>query len=108
MSTRKLLLAAIGVTLALGGATAASASPYYGDHPRRAEVNHRLHNLDHRIGAERRDGEISGARAHRLYRADRHIRRQEDRYAMRHGGHISRHEQARLNHEENRLSHRLG
>jgi hypothetical protein len=40
--------------------------------------------------------------------ADRHIRRQERRYAANHGGHISRAEQHRLNREENGVSHRIG
>jgi hypothetical protein len=36
------------------------------------------------------------------------VRLEERRMAMRHHSHLTRAEQARLNHQENRLSHRIG
>ncbi|HKT53353.1 MAG TPA: hypothetical protein VJP88_02805 [Caulobacteraceae bacterium] len=102
------LLAAIGVALSLGAAGAASATPWQAHHPRRVEVNHRLDNQQHRIREERRLGEISPAKAARLHRADYRIRMQERRFARHHGSHLTRAERAQLNHEENRVSHRIG
>jgi hypothetical protein len=103
------LMAILGVVLAGTAAASASAeSRWQADHPRRAEVNHRLHNQAVRIKAERRAGEISAAKAHRLRVADRHVLRQERRDAAMHGGHISRAEQHRLNREQNRISGRIG
>jgi hypothetical protein len=103
------LMAMMGVMLTGIAVTAASADTrWQADHPRRAEVNHRLANQDMRISAERRAGDISARKAHRLHLADRRIARQERHYARFHDGHISRTEQHRLNREENRVSHRIG
>jgi hypothetical protein len=77
-------------------------------HAHRVEVNHRLNSQFERIREERRLGEISAAKAHRLHVADRGIRVQERRFARHDGSHLTRAEQARLNHEENRVSHRIG
>ena len=38
---------------------------------------------------------------------DRHIRMHERRFARHDGGHISRFEQARLNHQENRVGRHI-
>ena len=102
MKLRNLLIAALGVTALAGAAGAASAeTPWQAHHPRRVEVNHRLDNLNRSITHERREGDISGRRAALMHAHVHHIRMQERRYAAFHGGHISRYEQARLNHEEN-------
>ena len=77
-------------------------------HPRREEVNSRLNNQDHRINQERREGEISEAKADRLHAQDHHIRQEERSMASRHDGHITRAEQARLNRQENHVSRRIG
>ena len=106
---RNLMLAAFGLVLAIGGAGAASADPHWQDgHPARAEVNARLENQSDRIREERHEGDINGRQAHRLRMADRHIRMQEHRFARHHHGHLTAREQWRLNHEENRISHRIG
>lgn len=101
---RNALLAIMGLVLAGGAATAASADTL---HPRRAEVNERLANQNHRIAEARREGEISPRQAWRLHRADYRVRRQEVRFAHFHHGHITRHEQRRLNREENRISRHI-
>lgn len=104
---RNALLTIVGLAIAGSAvtATAASAAPL---HPRRAEVNERLHNQTVRINQERRDGVVGVRKAWRLHAADYRVRMQERRYAFFHHGHISRAEQHRLNREENRISHRVG
>ena len=105
---KNLLLATLGLVMAVGAATAASASDaWQANHPRRAEVNARLHNQAQRIRDERREGEISARQAYRLHLADRRIRHQERAYARFHGGHISRDEQIRLNREENAVGRHI-
>jgi hypothetical protein len=107
-----LKMTVLGLTLAalaFGGATGASASTrWQSNHPRRAEVNQRLGHQSRRISTERRDGELSRGQARDLRAEDRGIRGQERFDASRHGGHITRGEQARLNHEENRVSRQIG
>lgn len=76
-------------------------------HPRRAEVNQRLKNQDHRINQKMRKGDISRRQASHMHRRDHRIRQEERRMAYRHGGHITRHEQNRLNHQENRMNRRI-
>jgi hypothetical protein len=109
-SKLKTLLAAAGLVVALAGAagTASAATPWQNHHPRRVEVNHRLATQNHRIIAERKADLITGAKAFRLHMADHRIRLQERRFARHDGSHLTRAEQARLNHEENRVSHRIG
>ncbi|HEX7761293.1 MAG TPA: hypothetical protein VF459_17430 [Caulobacteraceae bacterium] len=106
MNFRNILIAAMGLTMAAGAASADTA--WQSHHPRREEVNHRLANENHRIANERREGDLTARQAHRLHRADFRIRMEERRMAMRHHGHLTRAEQWRLNHQENRLSHRIG
>jgi hypothetical protein len=101
---RNALLAIMGLVLAGGAASGASAQPL---HPRRAEVNERLIHQHHRIREARLEGEISARKAWRLHRAEHRIHRQEIRFAHRHGGHLTRHEQRRLNREENRVGRHI-
>lgn len=108
MNKTTTVLAAIGLAISLGAAGAASATPWQTHHPRRVEVNHRLGDQFHRIREERKLGVISPAKAARLHAADYRVRMQERRFAGHDGSHLTRAEQARLNHEENRVSHRIG
>ncbi len=109
MTTRKLLILCAGLAMAGGAASSASAQPTFDQtHPARAEVNARLENQDRRIDRERREGEISPARAYRLHRADWRIRHEERRMANHHHGHLTRREDQRLNHQENQVSRRIG
>lgn len=109
MKFRNILIAAMGLTMAAGAAsTASAATPWQNHHPARVEVNHRLANENHRIRVERREGVISAREARHLHKADYRVRLEERRMAMRHHGHLTRAEQGRLNHQENRLSHRIG
>jgi hypothetical protein len=102
MKLRTLLIAAAGLTLAVGAAGAASAeTPWQAHHPHRVEVNHRLHRINHQIRMARHDGELTAAQARRLHERDHMIRVHERHFARHDGSHLTRHEQARLNHEEN-------
>src|SRR6201995_621449 len=72
------------------------------NHPRRAEVNQRLKNQDHRINQKMRRGDISRRQAYHMHRRDHRIRQEERRMAYRHGVKITKHEKYRLNHKETR------
>ena len=109
MKSTKLIVIAFAALLGAGSLTTASAdSAFAAHHPRRDQVNDRLQMQDRRIHQQVREGEMSRAQAMRLHRADHRVRREERRFAAHHHGAISRAEQARLNHRENRISHRIG
>ena len=104
MKLRTLLIAAAGLTMAVGAAGAASAeTPWQAHHPRRVEVNHRLNHINRQIRFERHDGALSAAQARRMHERDFALRMQERRFARHDGSHLTRREQVRLNHEETRL-----
>lgn len=96
-----LLIGAVGNALAADGEWAKN-------HPRRAEVNHRLDNQNRRINQEVREGEISRQQATQLHREDHQIRREERAMAAQNGGHITRSEQRALNQQENAVSRQIG
>ncbi|MGH6955049.1 MAG: hypothetical protein ACREEW_00105 [Caulobacteraceae bacterium] len=101
MKLRTLLIAAASLAMAGGAAGAASAAtPWQHHHRGRVEVNHRLGHLNRSINQERREGDLNHRQAMRMHAHVRHIRMQERRMAARHGGHLTWHERARLNHEE--------
>jgi phosphoribosyl-dephospho-CoA transferase len=103
------LLVAITLVIAGAGATAASAdTPWQQNHPAREQVNGRLNNQNARIHQQRREGELTGAQAYRLHLADQRLRLQERSMASYHHGHLTGAQHARLNREENRISHRIG
>lgn len=99
-----LLVAIMGASLSLFGAAAASAGTWQVHHPRRAEVNHRLVHQNARILHNLHEGRISLRQAALLHREDHMVRMRARRDAAFHGGHLTRIEQARLNHRENRIS----
>lgn len=98
------LIALLGITTS----SFAQDGKWARQHPRREQVNSRLNNQDRRINEERREGEISGARAARLHQQDHHIRQEERNMAARNDGHITGREQARLNRQENHVSRHIG
>jgi len=109
MKLRNLLIAAAGLTMAVGVAGAASAETQWQyNHPRRVEVNERLHDLNRSISNDRRDGELNNYQAHRLRERLHMIRFQERYFARRDGGHLTHWEQRRLNGEENGIRYRIG
>lgn len=108
MKLRNLLIAAAGLAVTVGAAGAASAgTPWQNHHPRRVEVNHRLVHLNRSIRRERHEGEISAWQAHRLHARVHMIRHQERVFARHDGSHLTRGEQARLNHEETGVGHHV-
>ena len=78
------------------------------DHPRRAEVNHRLNNQNARIHNEVKEGDMSPEKAERIHREDHRIHQEERHMAAEHGGAITTQEQATLNRQENRVSRQIG
>lgn len=106
---RKSLLAAIGLTVLLGSAVSASAETQWErNHPRREQVVDRIHNQSLRITRERREGEMTARQAHYLRHEDGAVLHQERRNARFNDGRITKHEQVRLNREENGVSRQIG
>ncbi|WP_295648739.1 hypothetical protein [uncultured Mucilaginibacter sp.] len=107
MKTSHLMTAIAVVTLAFTSTTYAQTH-FDKTHPRRAEVNGRLANQDKRIHNEVKEGDMSKRQAANLHRDDRSIRNQERRMASHDGGHLTKADQARLNHRENNVSKKIG
>ncbi len=100
---------AMGLAMALAGASGASATTtWQAHHPRRAEVNARLIRQNHRITAERHAGVLTKGQAHDLRTQDRGIRGQERFDASHHNSHITKAQKRQLNREENRVSREIG
>lgn len=94
------LIAATGAGLLL---PAPAVANWRTSHPRRAEVNARLRNLDRRIANERKEGDLTKAQAQTLRRDDRSIRQEERDMARLDKGHITKADQRVLNQQENVL-----
>jgi hypothetical protein len=108
MNLRNLLIAAMSVAVVGGAAGATFAdTPWQQHHPRREEVNGRLAHLNRSIREERKEGDISGMKAERMHRRLHVIRMQERHFARHDRGHITKREQARLNHEESGVRRHL-
>jgi hypothetical protein len=105
----KTTLLALGAVAVLGSASMASAeTAWQANHPRRAEVNHRLAHLNHRIMRERKEGELTKMQARDLRTENRGIRAQERFDASKHHGRLTKREQHKLNREENGVSRQVG
>jgi hypothetical protein len=106
----KTLIAAAGLAFAIGGVatTASAATPWQIHHPRRVEVNTRLETQNVRIDRALHNGRINKFQAFRLHMADQRLRNEERWFALHNNSHLTRAEQWRLNHQENRISHRIG
>jgi len=85
----------------------ANETQFNKNHPRRAEVNHRLSNQDKRINKEVKDGEMTKTKAAKLHKEDHRIRKEERAMAEKHGGHITKQEQKTLNRQENSVSKQI-
>ena len=94
------------ILVAMSDMAAASAWGY--QHPRRAEVNHRLARQNNRIDREFHEGEITRLQARQLHRKDHFVRREERFMASQHYGHITRAEQRSLNQQEDGISRKFG
>lgn len=108
-NTRKAVLAAVMALFASTIASSAMAETQWEkNHPRRDQVNDRLANQDKRIHQEVKEGEMSKAKAARLHKEDRQVRKEERVMASQNGGHITKKEQKTLNHQENAISKQIG
>jgi hypothetical protein len=99
---------ALSITLLTMFVTGTAMNAVAAEHPRRHQVNQRLHRQDKRINKEVREGDISKQRARQLHRKDRQIRNEERSMASQNGGHVTRQEQRTLNQQENRVSRQIG
>jgi hypothetical protein len=109
MKSKTIITALAAGFLVIGLAGSAMAeSQWDKDHPRRDQVNDRLANQNRRIHHEVKKGEMSRAKAARLHKDDRHVRREERMMASQDRGHITKQEQRTLNQQENQVSRRIG
>lgn len=108
-NTMRKTLSLIGVVGMLAAVSAQSfaATEFQKEHPRRAEVNHRLENQDKRIHQEVKEGKMSKAEAKKLHKEDHQIRKEEKAMASQNGGHITKLEQKTLNQQENGVSKQI-
>ena len=101
----------IAVLTSFIAATAGSAmaeTKWEKHHPRRDQVNDRLHNQDRRIHQEVKEGDMTKQQARKLHKRDRQIRQEERAMAAKNGGHITKEEQKTLNQQENGASKQIG
>ena len=104
-------LALLALSTAAGVLTTnafAGDTPWQKAHPRREEVNNRLHNQNKRITQEVKEGEMTHQQAQQLRANDRGVRAQERSMAKQDGGHITKVDQAALNQELNKNSKAIG
>ncbi|OIQ89631.1 hypothetical protein GALL_284780 [mine drainage metagenome] len=106
--TRGVAAAFVGLGALAAVPAAQAETRWEAAHPRRDQVLDRTGHLHQRIARERREGEISPARAHALQLRVRRVRAREQALARRNGGYITPAQQAALNRQENRLSQRVG
>jgi hypothetical protein len=77
------------------------------EHPRRAEVNHRLHNQNERIKEGLKSGKLTPQQAKQLHQEDKQIHQEERQDASQDGGHITAAEKQQLNQQENAVSKQI-
>jgi hypothetical protein len=100
-----LIVAASALTAGISTAPSAHAETnWQKNHPRRAEVNHRLANQNKRIDRKVADGQMTKGQAAQLHKDDRQDRQEERDMASQDGGHITRSEDRTLNQQENATS----
>jgi hypothetical protein len=104
----KFSMIAIALVTLTSSFTAASASPWAWNHPRRAEVNDRLAFQNFRINQGEASGRITPLQAIQLHQEDHTIRMEERAMAGFNGGYITPAEQRALNQQENVVSRRIG
>jgi hypothetical protein len=108
-STRKALtVGLLSISLAGIASSALAETQWEKSHPRRDQVNDRLANQNKRIKNEVAEGEMSKAKAAKLHKQDRQIRKEERLMASQNGGHITKQEQKTLNQQENAVSKEIG
>ena len=76
-------------------------------HPRVNEIQGRIDNQENRVNQGIGQGQINGKQAARDEARDARVERQLQRDEAKHGGHITKGEQAKLNRELNHNSHAI-
>ena len=97
------LASIVSMSAGVAGSALADTS-WQAHHPRREQVNNRLHNQSRRIHHDVRDGSMTRAQAHQLRTDDHKIRQEERDMASMDGSHITRQDQRTLNQQENGVS----
>lgn len=92
---------------ALISGTAMAQDTSVPDHPRVNEVNQRRSNQQNRIQAGEAQGTINGKQAARDEKQDANIAQRESAEEAKHGGHLTKGEDRRLNRSENHDSRRI-
>ncbi|MDE2421125.1 MAG: hypothetical protein KGO49_08110 [Gammaproteobacteria bacterium] len=108
ISTKAVLATTLTGLIIATTSSAMAETNWQKNHPRRAEVNHRLNNQDRRIHNEVKEGEMTKQQAGQLHRQDRQIRQEERDMASQNGGHITKQEDRTLNQQENHVSQEIG
>lgn len=76
-------------------------------HPRVNEVDSRLQNQQNRVDAGVKDGQLNAKEAARDTKRDERVSQQLSKDEAKHGGHITKREQRKLNKELNKNSKRI-
>ncbi len=100
-----ILPAVVAFAFALSGPAFAQATDP--DHPRVNEIQGRINNQENRVNQGIGQGQINGKQAARDEARDARVERQLQRDESKHGGHITKREQAQLNRELNHNSHAI-
>jgi hypothetical protein len=107
-SARKHLgFAAVLVSFAALAGTASAQTTWQKNHPRRAQVNHRLANQDKRIHQDVRNGTLTKGQAANLHHEDHQVRQEERDMASQNGSHVTKTDQRALNQQENGISKQI-
>jgi hypothetical protein len=107
-SSKAILITVLTGFIAATASSAMAESKFEKDHPRRDEVNDRLHKQDQRINHEVKEGDMSKQEAHKLHQEDHQVRQEERDMAHQDGGRITKQEQKTLNQQENGISKEIG
>jgi len=99
--------AAALISIAALAGSASAEDTWQKNHPRRAQVNHRLANQNKRINADVKDGTMSKSQAAAVHHEDHQVRQEERDMASQNGGHITKSEQNVLNQQENGISNQI-
>ena len=112
-----LLVLAVGGLLLTGSAVAQTsttpAEPGAGpgavdpDHPRVNQVNSRLTNQQNRIGNGVKNDKLTPGQTAHLENNEQKIANEEKKDMAKHGGHLTKQEQARINHQLNQQSKQI-
>lgn len=103
---RRSLLGLIALSALVSGTLMAQDTAVPG-HPRVNEVNNRLSNQQNRTQAGVADGQLNAKQTARDEKQDSNIAQRESADEAKHGGHLTKGEDKRLNRSENRDSKRI-